>query len=151
MKTVWVINGPNLNLLGPREPAIYGTTTLADIEEALVDHGRAHGVTVTCFQSNHEGELVTRVQEALGQADGLILNPGAYTHTSIALRDAISAVALPAVEVHMTNLARREEFRHKSMIAAVCIGSVAGFGALGYHLALDALLGPEGAYHEVCR
>lgn len=151
MKNIWVLNGPNLNMLGQREPAIYGTGTLADIEAALVEHGRAHGVTVTCFQSNHEGELITRVQEALGQADGLILNPGGYTHTSVALRDAVAAVALPAVEVHLTNLAAREPFRRRSMIASVCVGSIAGFGPLGYHVALDALLGPDGAYHEVCR
>jgi 3-dehydroquinate dehydratase II len=151
MKNIWVLNGPNLNMLGQREPAIYGTTTLADIETAVVEHGRVHGVHVTCFHSNHEGELVTRVQEALGQADGLILNPGAYTHTSIALRDALAAVALPAVEVHLTNLAAREPFRRRSMIAPVCVGSISGFGPLGYHIALDALLGPDGAYHEVCR
>ena len=148
MRTLWVVNGPNLNLLGTREPEVYGRTTLAEIEAALVAHGARRGVTVACFQSNCEGELVTRIQEARGQADGLIFNPAAYTHTSVALRDALAAVALPTVEVHLTNLARREGFRRRSLIAAVCVGTISGFGPLGYHLALDALL-DSAAPHEV--
>jgi 3-dehydroquinate dehydratase II len=119
--------------------------TLAEIEAALVAHGARRQVTVTCRQSNHEGELVTWVQEARGQADALILNPGGYTHTSVALRDALAAVALPAVEVHLTNLTRRESFRRRSLIAAECIGTIAGFGPHGYHLALDALVERHGA------
>lgn len=145
MKTIWVLNGPNLNLLGTREPEVYGRTTLPEIEAALVAHGARRGVQVTCFQSNSEGELVTRIQEARGQADGLIFNPAAYTHTSVALRDALAAVALPTVEVHLTNLARREGFRRRSLIAAVCVGTISGFGAFGYHLAFEALLNQSGA------
>lgn len=148
MKTIWVLNGPNLNLLGTREPEIYGRTTLAEIDAALVAHGARRGVQVACFQSNSEGELVTRIQEARGQADGLIFNPAAYTHTSVALRDALAAVALPTVEVHLTNLARREGFRRRSLIAAVCVGTISGFGAFGYHLAFEALLN-QAAPHEV--
>jgi 3-dehydroquinate dehydratase-2 len=134
---VWVLNGPNLNLLGTREPEIYGRATLAEIEAGLRAH--AAGDELSWFQSNHEGELVTRIQEARGKADGLIVNPAAYTHTSIAIADAIAAVALPTVEVHLTNLARREPWRRRSYAAASCIGTIAGFGAHGYLLALDAL------------
>ena len=137
--TIRVVNGPNLNLLGTREPVLYGTVTLAAIEERLRLLGARSGVAVECFQSNHEGDLVTFVQEARGRAVGLIINPAAYTHSSIALRDAIAAVALPTVEVHLTNLARRESFRRRSLIAAECVGTIAGFGALGYELALHAL------------
>jgi len=139
LKTIWVLNGPNLNLLGSREPELYGATTLAEIERALVEEGRRRGVAVECFQSNGEGELVTRVQEARGRADGLIVNFGAYSHTSIALADALSAVALPAVEVHVTNVHRREPFRRRLVTAAACVGAITGLGARGYHLALDAL------------
>ncbi|HEX2568817.1 MAG TPA: type II 3-dehydroquinate dehydratase [Polyangia bacterium] len=148
MKTIWVLNGPNLNLLGTREPEVYGHTTLAEIEAALVAHGARRGITVTCFQSNSEGELVTRIQEARGQADGIVFNPAAYTHTSVALRDALAAVAVPTVEVHLTNLARREGFRRRSLIAAMCVGTISGFGPFGYHLALEALLN-RAAPHEV--
>jgi 3-dehydroquinate dehydratase-2 len=148
VKTIWVLNGPNLNLLGTREPEVYGHTTLAEIEAALVAHGARRGITVTCFQSNSEGELVTRIQEARGQADGIVFNPAAYTHTSVALRDALAAVAVPTVEVHLTNLARREGFRRRSLIAAMCVGTISGFGPFGYHLALEALLN-RAAPHEV--
>jgi 3-dehydroquinate dehydratase-2 len=154
VKNVWVLNGPNLNLLGTREPAVYGSTTLAEIEAALAVHGARHGVTVTCWQSNVEGELVGRLHDARGHADGIIFNPAAYTHTSVALRDAIAAIELPTVEVHLSNLAAREPFRRRSLVAAVCVGTIAGFGPLGYHLALDALVGrasPGGGYHEACR
>jgi 3-dehydroquinate dehydratase II len=145
-KTVWVVNGPNLNLLGTREPTLYGHETLQEIEAALIAHGQRHGVRVECFQSNCEGDLVSRVQAAPGQADALVLNPGAYTHTSIALRDALAAVALPAIEVHLTNLYGREAFRRRSYVGQVCQGSISGFGSLGYHLALDAVLGYERAH-----
>ena len=158
-KTIWVLNGPNLNLLGAREPTVYGTTTLAEIDAALVEHGARHQVKVECWQSNGEGALIDRLHAARGHADGIVFNPGGYTHTSVALRDAVAAVALPTVEVHLTNLHARESFRRRSMIAGVCVGSIVGFGPLGYHLALDALLsslaatasGVTGAYPEACR
>ena len=140
LKTVWVLNGPNLNLLGTREPEIYGTTTLAEIEAGLVEEGARRGVRVECFQSNDEGALVSRVQAARGVADGLILNPGAYAHTSIAIRDALSAVSLPAIEVHLSNVHRREPFRHRLMTAGACVGIIAGLGPVGYRLALEGLL-----------
>jgi 3-dehydroquinate dehydratase-2 len=138
--TVWVLNGPNLNLLGTREPQLYGTTTLAEIERALVEQGAAASAAVECFQSNDEGALVTRVQAARGRAHGLLLNPGAYAHTSIAIRDAIAAVELPAIEVHLSNVHAREPFRRRLITAGACIGVVAGLGAIGYALALTALL-----------
>jgi 3-dehydroquinate dehydratase-2 len=137
---IWVINGPNLNLLGTREPDIYGRATLAEIERELVLHGERLGAQVECFQSNDEGALVTRIQAARGVALGLILNPGAYAHTSIAIRDALSAVALPAIEVHLSNVHAREPFRHTLMTAGACVGVIAGLGATGYHLALEALI-----------
>lgn len=140
VRTVWVLNGPNLNLLGTREPAIYGATTLAEIERALIAEGARRGVEVRCFQSNEEGALVTLVQEARGRADALILNPGGYAHTSVALRDAIAAVELPAVEVHLSNVHRREPFRHTLLTAGACVGVITGLGAAGYGLALAALL-----------
>lgn len=136
-----VLNGPNLNLLGQRQPEIYGTTTLADIEADCVAHGRTLGADVTCAQSNHEGTLVDALHAARGVQDGVVLNAGAYTHSSIALRDAISAIALPVVELHLSNTHAREEFRHRSMIAPVCRGVIQGFGADGYRLALTALHG----------
>ena len=139
--TIWVVNGPNLNLLGSREPALYGAETLAEIEADLAAHGARHGARVVCFQSNSEGALIDRIQAARGQASALIVNAGGYAHTSIALRDAIAATALPAVEVHLTNVFKRESFRHHSYLAEVCRGSIAGLGSLGYHLAIDALLG----------
>jgi 3-dehydroquinate dehydratase-2 len=145
LKTIWVLQGPNLNLLGTREPEIYGRATLGEIEGALVEHGRRAGVEVACFQSNHEGELVTRVQEARGRAHGLIVNFAAYSHTSIALRDALAAVALPAVEVHLSNVHRRESFRHNLLTAGACIGAICGLGPRGYHLALDFLVDKLGS------
>ncbi len=137
---ILVLHGPNLNLLGVREPAVYGTTTLADIDARLVARGAAQGVTVECAQSNHEGALVDRLHAAMGRCQGALFNPGAYTHTSVALRDAIAAVGYPVVEVHLTNIEARESFRRRSYIAAVCVGRVSGFGARSYEVALDALI-----------
>ena len=137
---ILVIHGPNLNLLGTREPHLYGTTTLAQLDADLVERGRAAGATVTTYQSNVEGELVTRIQQARGTADGIVINPAAYTHTSVALRDALEAVELPAIEVHLTNLHRREPFRRESMTAPACRGVIMGLGPLGYGLALAAMV-----------
>ena len=136
---VLVIHGPNLNLLGTREPHIYGARTLREIDDDLKNHGAELGVSVETFQSNHEGLLVDRVQQAHGKAAGLIVNAGGLTQTSVSLRDAIAAVKLPTVEVHLSNLSAREEFRHRSYLAPVCLGQIAGLGAIGYRLALDAL------------
>ena len=138
---ILVLNGPNLNLLGTREPAIYGHTTLADIEADCIAHGQTHGLTVTCAQSNHEGVLIDHLHAARGTMAGVVLNAGAYTHTSVALRDAITASELPVVELHLSNTHARESFRHVSLIAPVCIGVIQGFGARGYRLALQALCG----------
>jgi 3-dehydroquinate dehydratase II len=136
--TVLVLHGPNLNLLGTREPHLYGTTTLADIDADLRQAGEGLGVAVETFQSNSEGALIDRVQAARTQAQALVVNAGGYTHTSVALRDALAAVGLPVIEVHLTNLAAREEFRHRSMLAPVCVGQITGLGAFGYRLALEA-------------
>ena len=139
--SIWVLHGPNLNLLGTREPAIYGHTTLAEIDSALVEAGAARGVAVTCRQSNREGELIDWIHEAARSgAGGLLVNAAGYTHTSVALGDALRAVALPAVEVHLSNTQAREPFRHVSHLAAACIGLVAGFGARSYDHALSALI-----------
>lgn len=139
MKIV-VIQGPNLNLLGTREPHIYGGMKLEQIHEQMRNVASQSGVEIEFFQSNIEGELIDRIHECVGDAQGIILNAGGYTHTSIALRDAISATALPVIEVHISNVHRREEFRHTSMIAAVCAGVIAGFGPFSYHLAMVAML-----------
>lgn len=138
---ILVINGPNLNLLGRREPEIYGAETLDGINHTLLVAAHEIGVSLEFFQSNSEGALVDAIQRTAGNFDGLIINPAAYTHTSIAIRDAISAVAIPAVEVHLSNVYTREEFRHKSLIAPVVIGQIAGFGSTGYELALKGLMG----------
>ena len=135
-----VINGPNLNLLGRREPEIYGSTTLADINLALEQVAAGLGVSLVFAQSNSEGALVDAVQQAAGSCNGIIINPAAYTHTSVAIRDAISAVALPTVEVHLSNVYSREAFRHKSLIAPVVVGQITGFGPKGYELALRGLV-----------
>jgi 3-dehydroquinate dehydratase-2 len=135
---VLFLNGPNLNLLGQRETGIYGKTTLAEIEASVRDRAKAAGVTVDFAQSNHEGELVARIQEAKGKADVIVLNAAAYTHTSVALRDAIAAIGVPTIEIHLSNVHAREEFRHKSLISAVCVGQIAGFGPNSYLLGLDA-------------
>lgn len=135
------LNGPNLNLLGQRQPEIYGKTTLSDIEAKLREKAaKLPGVEVSFRQSNHEGELVTWIQEARGKVSVIVINAAAYTHTSIALRDAITAAEVPTIEIHLSNIHAREEFRHQSMIAAVCRGQIAGFGANSYYLALDAAL-----------
>jgi 3-dehydroquinate dehydratase II len=140
MRQIHVLNGPNLNLLGQREPAIYGAKTLADIEHELAARAKAAGVALTFAQTNIEGELVTLIQKAGAAGADVILNAAAYTHTSIALRDAIKGAGARVVEVHLSNVHAREDFRHASMIAPVAIGVIAGFGAKSYVLALDALL-----------
>jgi 3-dehydroquinate dehydratase II len=137
---ILVLNGPNLNLLGTREPEVYGRQTLADIMTRLQEYGREKQVDVEWVQSNDEGALVTRIGESRGQYDGLIFNPAAYTHTSVALRDALQAVSLPCVEVHLSNIHARETFRQTSLTAAACVGQISGFGAMSYQLALDALI-----------
>jgi len=136
---VVVIHGPNLNLLGMREPHIYGRTTLAQIDEALHSLAERLDLAVETFQSNHEGAIVDRIHQAHGKAAGLIINAGGLTHTSVSLRDGIAAVGMPTIEVHLSNLYAREEFRHRSMLAPVCLGQIAGLGAIGYRLALEAL------------
>jgi 3-dehydroquinate dehydratase-2 len=137
---ILILHGPNLNLLGTREPEIYGSLTLADINAKLAELAADHQGELVCRQSNHEGDLVDALHDARTWADGVVFNPGAYTHTSIALRDAISAIGIPVVEVHLSNVYRREEFRHVSMISAVCIGKVVGFGWRSYVLGLRALM-----------
>jgi 3-dehydroquinate dehydratase-2 len=137
---ILLLNGPNLQLLGSREPDIYGKTTLASIVADVIGLGKKFDLDVEAFQSNSEGDLVTIIGDAPRNGfSGIIINPAAYTHTSVAIRDAIAAVALPAVEVHLSNISGREEFRQKSYTAAKCIGVIAGFGAFSYKLALDAL------------
>ena len=138
------LNGPNLNLLGQREPEVYGRTTLADIEVGVRKRAEQRGAEVDFRQSNHEGKLVTWIQEAKGKFDVIVLNAAAFTHTSIALRDAIAAVGIPTIEIHLSNISARESFRHKSMIAPVCLGQIAGFGANSYILALDAAVSVNG-------
>jgi 3-dehydroquinate dehydratase-2 len=139
MKPVLILHGPNLNLLGLREPQVYGSMTLDEIDRRLVEAGAEMDIQVRSFQSNNEGELIDSLQEARLWARGVIFNPGGYTHTSVALRDAVSAIGLPVIEVHLSNVHAREEFRRKSMIAPVCLGSIAGFGWRSYWLALHAL------------
>lgn len=138
--TVLVLNGPNLNLLGTREPGIYGHTTLSDINARLQKRAEAAGVAIDFFQSNHEGALIDKIQEARGTADYIIFNAGAYTHYSIALRDAIAGVSIPTIEVHLSNIHKREEFRHTSVLAPVCLGQITGLGAFSYMAALEAVI-----------
>ncbi|WP_212523175.1 type II 3-dehydroquinate dehydratase [Actibacterium sp. MT2.3-13A] len=140
MPSLLILNGPNLNLLGTRQPEVYGRVTLADIENACRTKARNLGIGLDFLQSNHEGVLLDAIHAARGVHDGIILNAGAYTHTSVALMDAIASVALPVIELHLSNIHAREPFRHKSFIAPVALGQICGFGAAGYGLAIDALL-----------
>ncbi len=137
---ILVLHGPNLNLLGSREPQVYGTISLAEIDRSLTARGARLGVDVECHQSNHEGALIDLLHGAIGRCSGVVFNPGAYTHTSVALRDAVAAIGLPVVEAHLSNTDAREDFRKISYVGAVCLGRVMGFGIRSYLLALEALV-----------
>jgi 3-dehydroquinate dehydratase-2 len=141
VKKLLLLNGPNLNLLGTREPAVYGTETLADIEHAATAQAAAAGATLFCFQSNHEGALIDRIHAARTDGvDAIVINPGALTHTSVALRDALAGVAIPFVEVHISNIHQREAFRHHSFLSAIALGTICGLGTDGYRFAIDFAL-----------
>lgn len=137
---ILLINGANLNMLGVREPEKYGSTTLKDIETSVINRGNELGAEVEAWQSNHEGEIVDKIQAAKGNYDGILINAGGYTHTSVVIRDAISAVQIPTVEIHMTNIHAREEFRHTSLLSGVCVAQVVGFKEQSYILALEGLV-----------
>jgi 3-dehydroquinate dehydratase-2 len=137
---ILILHGPNLNLLGTREPEVYGSMTLDDINEKMITLGKELGVEIKCLQSNHEGALIDALHDARTWAGGVVFNPGGYTHTSVALRDAISAIMIPVIEVHLSNVYAREEFRHKSLVSAVCKGKVSGFGWRSYELGLRGLV-----------
>lgn len=136
---ILVVHGPNLNLLGKREPAIYGTQTLAEIDADLALLAKELGIDIDCFQSNHEGELIDRIQEAMTTADGILINPGGFTHSSVALRDALVATGLPVIEVHLSNVYAREDFRKVSYVSPIAVGVISGLGAAGYRFGLEAL------------
>ncbi|AYC32477.1 type II 3-dehydroquinate dehydratase [Pseudomonas cavernae] len=136
-RTLLVLNGPNLNLLGTREPATYGHETLADIEALCQRSAAEHGLALEFRQTNHEGELLDWIHQARGRHAGIVINPAAWTHTSVAIRDALAAVELPVIEVHLSNVHKREEFRHHSFVSAIAVGVLAGFGAHGYRLAIE--------------
>lgn len=138
MKNILVINGPNLNMLGVREPGIYGASTLADLQAMISEKSTELGASVEFFQSNIEGEIINAIHNSLGKYDGIIINPGAYTHYSYAIADALASVNVPCIEVHISNIHKREEFRHKSVTAPNCIGQITGLGMMGYILALEA-------------
>ena len=138
-----IINGPNMNLLGLREPDIYGKGTLADLEDFLRQAGETEGVELAFFQSNHEGAIVDAIQAAYGKMDGIVINPAAYTHTSVAILDALKAVSVPCMEVHISNIHQREEFRHKSVTAPACVGQICGLGLYGYEAAMGYFLAAE--------
>lgn len=140
MKKVLLINGPNLNMLGIREPGVYGDLSLSSIEQRMYKLADELSVGLECFQSNHEGAIIDRIQAAFGAMDGIVINPGAFTHYSYAIRDALAAVSLPVVEIHISNIHKREEFRHHSVIAPIVIGQISGFGAYSYELGLRALV-----------
>ena len=137
---ILLLHGPNLNLLGTREPEVYGSMTLNDINEKIIALGKELGAEITCLQSNHEGALIDALHAARTWASGVVFNPGGYTHTSVALRDAISAIVIPVIEVHLSNVYAREEFRHTSFVSAVCKGKVSGFGWRSYELGLRGLI-----------
>jgi 3-dehydroquinate dehydratase-2 len=140
-KNILLVNGPNLNLLGSREPEIYGSATLADVERAASDQAKAAGASLSCFQSNHEGQLIDRIQAAKKEGvDAIVINPGGLTHTSIALRDALSGVAIPFIEVHISNIHQREAFRHHSYLSAIATGVICGLGTDGYRTAIEFAL-----------
>ncbi len=140
-KKLLLLNGPNLNLLGTREPAVYGATTLADIEQAATAQADAAGAEIACFQSNHEGALIDRIHAARQEGvDAIVINPGGLTHTSVALRDALAGVDIPFVEVHISNIYKREEFRHHSFLSAIALGTICGLGTDGYRFAIDFAL-----------
>ena len=140
MKKVLVLHGPNLNMLGKREPEIYGSTTLEQIDTSLKEQGEKLGLMIETFQSNHEGAIVEKIQEAFGTgADGIIINPAAFTHTSVAIRDALLLLEIPVIEIHLSNIYKREAFRHKSMVADIAAAQISGFGVIGYNLALQGL------------
>lgn len=137
---ILVINGPNINMLGIREPDIYGKQTYKDLVDTVTNYGKEKDIEIECYQSNHEGDLVDKIQEAFGKVDGIVINPGGYTHTSVAILDAVKAVAIPTVEVHISDVPSREEFRQISFIRLACIKTITGHGIKGYNEAIDCLL-----------
>ncbi|AZV78270.1 type II 3-dehydroquinate dehydratase [Parasedimentitalea marina] len=146
MRSILVLNGPNLNLLGTRQPDVYGLVTLDMIDNDCIEHAKSQGAQVVCHQSNHEGALIDAIHAAKGHHQGIVLNAGAYTHTSIALMDALASVEIPCVEVHLSNIHAREDFRQLSYISKVALGQICGFGSMGYTMAISALL----AHLEEC-